>query len=158
MFDAYTQFAGFWRRLAAELLDGLIYAPISLLVYYQAYGTEIFTAEWGGEPDLLMFSMDYLIPALITVWMWQRFFATPGKMLMACQVVDADSGQPLSLRQSVLRYLAYLVSLLPLGLGFLWIAWDKRKQGFHDKIANSVVVMEDVASVPMSQLLREAGA
>lgn len=158
MFDAYTQFAGFWRRLAAELLDGLIYAPVSLLLFYLVYGPAVFEAGGQAEAGLPGFVIDTLLPALLTVWMWRRFSATPGKMLMACQVVDADSGEPLSLKQSLLRYLAYLVSLLPLGLGFLWIAWDRRKQGFHDKIANSVVVMEDIASVPMMKLLREAGA
>ena len=40
----------------------------------------------------------------------------------------------------VLRYIGYYISLLPLMLGFFWVGWDKRKQGFHDKIAGTVVV------------------
>lgn len=157
MFDAYTQYAGFWRRLGATVLDGLIYAPISWGIFYLAYGPAVFSADWVSGPRPLDLIVDYLLPALITLWMWQRFFATPGKMLMGCRVVDADSGEALSRRQSLLRYLGYIVSLLPLGLGFLWIAWDRRKQGFHDRIANSVVVMEDVATEPLAQLLSEAG-
>ena len=39
-----------------------------------------------------------------------------------------------------MRYLAYLVSMLPLCFGFLWIAWDKKKQGWHDKIAKTYVI------------------
>ncbi len=43
-------------------------------------------------------------------------------------------------RSSFVRYLAYFVSLVPLGLGYLWVALDKRKQGWHDKIAGTVVI------------------
>ncbi|HFE31777.1 MAG TPA: RDD family protein, partial [Gammaproteobacteria bacterium] len=82
------------------------------------------------------------LTVLLTVWLWLKFLGTPGKLLLNCQVVDAQSFKPLSIKQAVLRYFAYIVSLLPLGLGFFWIAWDKRKQGFHDKIANSVVLYE----------------
>lgn len=47
-----------------------------------------------------------------------------------------------SLIDSVLigRYLAYYVSLIPFGLGFIWVAFDGRKQGWHDKLAGTVVV------------------
>jgi uncharacterized RDD family membrane protein YckC len=45
-----------------------------------------------------------------------------------------------TVKQSVIRYLAYYVSLIPLGLGFFWIAWDDKKQGWHDKIAGTIVI------------------
>jgi len=76
-------------------------------------------------------------------------------------VVDADSAKPLSIAQAVLRYLGYYISALPLGLGFFWIAWDKRKQGFHDKIANTVVLYDanlrsdDESQKSLEQLIRE---
>jgi len=70
-------------------------------------------------------------------------------------VVDAASGAPLRPGQAILRYLAYIVSTLPLCLGFLWIAWDHRKQGFHDKIAKSVVVIEDPTQASLEDLERE---
>jgi len=47
---------------------------------------------------------------------------------------------PPSLGQAIGRYLAYFVSALVLGLGFIWIAFDTRKQGWHDKLAGTVVV------------------
>jgi uncharacterized RDD family membrane protein YckC len=46
------------------------------------------------------------------------------------------------------------LSALPLGLGFVWIAFDRRKQGFHDKIAKTCVVMEDEASKELDEILR----
>lgn len=45
--------------------------------------------------------------------------------------------------QLLVRYIAYLASALPLGLGFLWVAVDRRKQAFHDKLARTVVVEDD---------------
>ncbi len=83
-----------------------------------------------------------ILSLIITVAFWVTLLGTPGKLLMGCQVVDATSAHPMTLRQAVLRYLGYYVSALPLGLGFLWIAWDTRKQGFHDKIANTVVLYD----------------
>jgi uncharacterized RDD family membrane protein YckC len=66
--------------------------------------------------------------------------ATPGKMAISARVVDASTGNTLSVGQSVGRYLAYFVSILPLGIGLLWVAFDSRKQGWHDKLAGTVVV------------------
>ena len=45
-----------------------------------------------------------------------------------------------TLTQLVIRYLGYFVSTIPLGLGLLWVGFDRRKQGWHDKMANTVVV------------------
>ena len=77
---------------------------------------------------------------VIVVLLWLRFGATPGKQLLDCVIVDARSGRPLKTGQAILRYIGYYVSMLPLFLGFLWIAWSSRKQGFHDYIAGTVVI------------------
>jgi uncharacterized RDD family membrane protein YckC len=84
-----------------------------------------------------------------------KFLGTPGKLLLNCHVVDATTGASLRAGQAVLRYFAYIISTLPLCLGFLWIAWDKRKQGFHDKIAKSVVVIQDAAQTSLADLEKE---
>ena len=52
-------------------------------------------------------------------------------------------GSTLSVKQAIFRYLGYFVALLPLGLGILWVAFDKRKQGWQDKLAGSVVLRDD---------------
>lgn len=51
-------------------------------------------------------------------------------------------GQPASPAQLVGRYLAYYMSMRPLGLGLIWVVFDKRKQGWHDKLAGTVVVKQ----------------
>lgn len=61
-------------------------------------------------------------------------------MAVSVRVVDADTGGPLTVGQSIGRYVAYFVSILPLFLGILWVAFDPRKQGWHDKLAGTVVV------------------
>ena len=59
---------------------------------------------------------------------------------LGAEVVDAKTGAALSVRQSIGRYLGYYVSILPLLLGLVWVAFDPRKQGWHDKLAGTVVV------------------
>ena len=61
---------------------------------------------------------------------------------MRLRVVDADTGQALSTPQAIGRYLGYYVSILPLMLGIFWVGIDKKKQGFHDKLAGTVVVRD----------------
>ena len=80
------------------------------------------------------------LPAVVVMVFWAFRQATPGKMLLSLRIVDAATGGALSVGQCVGRYFAYVVSTLPLGLGFVWVAFDKRKQGWHDKLAGTVVV------------------
>ena len=66
--------------------------------------------------------------------------ATPGKMITRIKVVDAETGNKLSTGQRIGRYLAYYPATLPLFFGLIWVAFDKRKQGWHDKLARTLVV------------------
>ena len=84
-----------------------------------------------------------LVIAAGTLAFWRCQGATPGKIAIAARIVDAQTGQPPSTARLVVRLFAYVVSALPLYLGFLWIAFDRRKQGWHDKIAGTVVIPED---------------
>lgn len=156
-----VEYAGFWRRVAASLIDTLIFGLILgvawvLLGLGEAPQTGVTPGpRIAGEHAWLGALAQNLLPALITVFFWVKFLGTPGKLLLGCQVVDARSGARLSVAQAILRYLAYFVSALPLGLGFLWVAWDKRKQGFHDKIAKTVVVMEDMSRAPLADFEKD---
>lgn len=142
-----VHYAGFWRRLAAVVIDIVILMPVLMLLLYFVYGVAYF--EWAAErtdPFAVYGVGDAIIgnllPVVLAAYFWMRHLGTPGKLLLGCHVVDAKSGAALSLRQSIFRNVGYLVSLFTLGLGFLWIAKDVRKQGFHDKIAGSVVVLK----------------
>ncbi len=61
-------------------------------------------------------------------------------MLLSLRVVDATTGNTLSVGQSLGRYLGYYVSTIPLLIGLIWVAFDSKKQGWHDKLAGTVVV------------------
>jgi uncharacterized RDD family membrane protein YckC len=61
-------------------------------------------------------------------------------MAVSARVVDARTGNTLTVGQSIGRYLAYFVAMLPMFLGIIWVAFDPRKQGWHDKLAGTVVI------------------
>jgi uncharacterized RDD family membrane protein YckC len=150
---AVPRYAGFWRRSVAGAFDTMMFFFLAGLLLGPGFVTaETFTLE-GLVLDGLML--------LITVALWTKFLGTPGKLLLGCQVVDAESFEPLTLKQAIIRYLSYFVSMLPLMLGFLWIAWDPRKQGFHDKLARTVVLYnagieaDDESCKSLDQLLSE---
>jgi uncharacterized RDD family membrane protein YckC len=86
------------------------------------------------------FLISWVLPAIAVIVFWISKQATPGKMAVSARIVDATSGNPPSGGQCVGRYFAYFVSMFPLGLGLIWVAFDKRKQGWHDKLAGTVVV------------------
>ena len=54
-------------------------------------------------------------------------------------IVDTKSGSKPSTGQFIIRYIGYYVSMLPIFLGIIWVGIDKRKQGWHDKLAGTVV-------------------
>jgi uncharacterized RDD family membrane protein YckC len=62
-------------------------------------------------------------------------------MMLSMKIVDAGTGGPMSGGQAVGRYFAYLVSAIVFMLGYLWVAFDPRKQAWHDKLAGTVVVV-----------------
>ena len=147
-------FAGFWRRVGAFFVDALIFSLVFGLVLGPAFvNAPLFTLEGILRSGLTM---------LITVGFWVNFLGTPGKLLLSCQVVDADTFKIMSTRQAFIRFVAYLASMLPLMLGFLWVLKDPRKQAFHDKIANTVVLYEanieadDESQKSLLQLMGEA--
>lgn len=146
-------YAGFWRRFGAMIVDSLIYSVSLALILGPQYVDSNF---WSAEGII-----SNGIALSLTILLWVRYLGTPGKLLLGCQVVDADTGERMTVKQAMIRYLGYFVSIFTLGIGFLWVAWDKRKQGFHDKMANTVVVYNGTVDVfdesqkPLSQLISE---
>ena len=132
-------YAGFWRRVGATIVDSLIYSVLLALIFGPGY----------VDSSALSFEgiISNAIALILTIVLWIRYMGTPGKLLLGCQVVDADTGEPITVKQALIRYLGYFVSIFTLGVGFLWVAWDKRKQGFHDKMANTVVVYNGTVDV-----------
>src|SRR5262245_60671371 len=119
--------AGFWIRALALMLDGLLLVGAAQLLF-QAFGMP-FTADESVFRTVL--------GLIATAVFWAQLSSSPGKMLLKLKIVDATTGADISVRQSILRALSYILSGAVLNLGFFWIIWDKRKQGWHDKIANT---------------------
>jgi uncharacterized RDD family membrane protein YckC len=59
---------------------------------------------------------------------------------MGLKVVDIRTGGPIDYTRAFVRSLGRLLATIPCLLGYLWVAWDKEKQGWHDKIATTYVV------------------
>lgn len=138
------EYVGFIKRTLAAVIDVLILLVVSVPLQLAIYGTQYFSYAQKGEfAGFWDFVIQFVLPAVAVILLWKYRGATPGKMAISAKIVDADSGRTPTSGKLVLRYFAYLVSMLPFFLGFFWIAFDRRKQGFHDKIANTVVVYDD---------------
>jgi uncharacterized RDD family membrane protein YckC len=130
-------YAGFWQRAAAWLIDSLIAVVILVPVMVVVFGMREVSLDPAEHSwDLLAF---VAIPVVV-IGFWRYCGATPGKIALGVKIVDAATGGPPSLGRLALRFLGYFVSAFPLYLGFFWAAIDRRKQGWHDKIARTIVI------------------
>ena len=132
-----ADYVGFWARVLAALIDTLLLSLILVPLLFALYGPNLFVDGPHGLAGVLF---NYVLPAAAFVAFWIARGATPGKMVIGARIVDATTGGPLKPAQAVLRYIGYYVSAIPLFLGLLWVGIDKRKQGWHDKLAGTLVV------------------
>ncbi len=111
--------AGFWERLGAALLDVVLVGVISGIAGAGMFWWLIALAYFAG------------------MWTWRG--TTIGGVLLNLKVVRFD-GKPVTFPVALVRALAGAFSVIVFCLGFLWIAWDREKQAWHDKIVGTVVV------------------
>ena len=111
--------AGFWVRGTAALLDLILVGFLSVLTHFP-------------PSVLLLLPVYYLI-----MWSWKG--TSVGAIVMGLKVIRTD-GREMDFAASLVRVLSSFFSLMVLGLGFLWIAWDREHQAWHDKIAGTLVV------------------
>ena len=155
--DPLAQDAGFLRRLAAFAVDAVILWVIGAVVLPFALGRVFdpdplfaFGYHYGyWDPWYFVEGLFYSIPqlgllTLVSIVYFTTFTAvrgqTPGKMAVGIRVVGEDDRPP-GLGTALLREtVGRLVSTIPFYLGFLWMAWDAEKRGWHDKIAGTWVV------------------
>lgn len=164
-----AEYVGFYARVGAALIDTIaLMLPISIVfaqVFVAMWGEVNFgvreamlVQQAQGDPQMIQDLMvqlaaegrfsrwltENLIFSLfagaLVIGLWYFFSATPGKMLMGMKIVDAETGMPPNNGQNIIRYLGYFVSTFAMGMGLFWVAWDKRRQGWHDKMAGTVVV------------------
>jgi uncharacterized RDD family membrane protein YckC len=163
-----VEYAGFWIRAGAYVIDSLPFLVVGFIVMGTIMGTAIDLMRDvpmpppGSSPDSpeyrawelqitrrMNLAMGDFYPFaglfqlasiayFVGFWTWRG--QTPGMMLFGLRVArDSDGAKP-GLARSLLRYVGYFVSWIALFIGFIWVAFDSRKQGWHDKIAGTVVV------------------
>ena len=158
-------YAGFWRRIAVILLDGIIVLTVPTAYFFVAiyffspdsetYVTAEMTVKEHQEAkarfddDVEDHVLSQLLFAIGPVWEVTRFFytvtfwtwrgQTPAMIALGIKLIRTD-GSAVTVRESVLRYFGTILSMLLAFLGYFMIVWDRRKQGLHDKIARTLVV------------------
>lgn len=151
-----TAYAGFWIRVVARILDGLILGiPLGILfavfasvlgVFSQAAST---TTDQNAQSAALaifggVFLIFYLIVLVVTFGYWIYFWGTSGQTLamrlLRLRIVDANTGRSIGYSRAIVRLLMTFVNSLACYIGWIWVAFDPRKQGWHDKVANTVVI------------------
>ena len=138
---ATLTWGGFWIRAVAYLIDAIVLNVVLWVLAVAVSGQVDPTADIGSSMAWgTAVSGSFLVPAIYTIGFWITSGATPGKMAFGMQVVDAATGTPVTAGQAIGRFFAYIVSGAVFCLGFIWIGLDARKQGWHDKLASTVVV------------------
>ncbi len=127
--------AGFWRRFAAAFLDGLILGVIGFIV-----GVILGSDNAANVAGLLLGIAYY-------TYLEGSTGQTLGKKALGIRVIDLKDGGSIGYGRAFIRYIGRFVSGIVLLLGYLWMLWDKEKQTWHDKFANSVVVPESAYPV-----------
>jgi uncharacterized RDD family membrane protein YckC len=152
-----AHYAGFTSRLFAFMID-IAFVSLAVVVVSWMAAVIFSTMQLDTVVDYLqnlfpgvetwVYNLSGLLSlgfiSFITFFLYQVFFwtftgYTPGKALMGLRVVRTN-GQNVGLLRSIIRYLGYIIAIVPLGLGFLWIIVDDRRQGWQDKLAGTFVV------------------
>lgn len=118
------QYGGFWRRFAAIFIDSIIYFVV-------AYSLP------QDNPNVQI--MLFVVFTAYFVWMNGMYGATVGKMVMKLKITK-ENGAKISYSDALVREITSYLSFVVLFLGYLNVIWDKKKQGWHDKIAKTLVV------------------
>lgn len=154
-----TCYAGFWSRIIADFFDSLFLDMSAFLVVLMAFGAlywvnipwfspwavsgakgnlwdslNSFSVQIGIALSRVILSLGYY------TWATYRFGTTLGKKFLGIYVVGSSDLSPVSLKQSFVRCVSYLLSYLPFGAGFLMILFQPQKRGLHDLLAGTVSV------------------
>ncbi|HEX9897309.1 MAG TPA: RDD family protein [Dehalococcoidales bacterium] len=145
-----VDYAGFWWRLGAFIIDGVILWGINyLMAGLWNLATDL---PWGGLTEQMLeagtttaplWALRIIIFFVVQVGYFVCFWAwrgqTPGKWVMRIKITQFD-GSPIGWGSAFLRYCGYIISAVILFIGFIWVGFDSRRQGIHDKIAETFVV------------------
>ena len=138
--DQFNGYAGFWKRVAAAIIDmvslmfmGAFIGGFVGGIYGALTGTAAGSHILGRAVGILLGWLYYAIMES------SQKQATLGKMAVGIKVID-KSGEAVSFARATARHFAKILSAMSLGLGYIAVAFTKKKQGFHDMIAGCLVV------------------
>ncbi len=140
-----VKYAGNGARFIAWIVDGLI---LSVLIWVVVIVVGILIAAIAatGSDTAAALGIVAAIAAVFVVslaylpWFWSHGGQTPGMKILRLRLVRAVDGGPVGGGQAVLRLIGYYISAFVFYIGFLWILIDSRRQGWHDKIAGTVMI------------------
>ena len=141
--SASMEYAGFWIRFAARIIDGIIQGIVSWIIVIPmslAMGS-------AGQENLGVMIALTLITWVVQLgimlgyetWFLGKYAATPGKMALGLKVVRSD-GSPITYGRACGRFFAVMVSYFTLYIGFIIAGFDEEKRALHDRIADTRVV------------------
>jgi len=140
----HTATAGIISRAAAFVVDALL-TVLGMLICSVGWGLvhAVFTGTFDTGTRLApaaVLAVSPLVFGLYCAIGWTLTGRTVGKALLGLRVVDRSGAHPSAMR-SIVRALGYIVSSI-FWVGFIWIAVDPKREGFHDKIARTRVVYD----------------
>jgi uncharacterized RDD family membrane protein YckC len=136
-------YAGFWKRVAALIIDMIIlWIPLSFFTKA--------LSNFGIDDNTQL-----IIDLSFQIVVWALYYgilesssrqATFGKHLFGLRVMS-DNGERLSFLRAMSRHLCQYIAGIPLGLGIFMVGWTKKKQGLHDIMTKSIVVFKPTSSL-----------
>jgi uncharacterized RDD family membrane protein YckC len=144
------KYAGFWIRVVGLIIDNIIVNAVSFglirglgVIKATCLVTDVNSDCIAGTTTVTEVSpllyVILLIPILYYIIGW-GLGGTIGQRVLGMRVADAETGKPIGVLRGLLRFIGYIISVAVIFIGLIWVAFDPRKQGWHDKFANSVVV------------------
>lgn len=138
-----------------QWLQSFMYAPINGEIFNVILASKLSMVElneqfWEEVRNQHVFAKMFInnLLQLITLAIyilpfWFKRKMTLGKALLGIEIVDATTYEPMTRKQSIKRFISYLISGFPFTLGFVWMNFNKKKQCWHDKIAHTIVIKKE---------------
>ena len=147
-------YGGFWIRAVATIIDGAMVGVVSAAVFVVlARAANIICPPvdlvTGTVPNctvdtpalvIAAYVAMVAIPVLYFAITWGRG-RTVGQKIFGMRVVDAETGQEIGTARGLIRVIGSVAASFAFCIGLMWVGWDARKQGWHDKIAATVVLL-----------------
>ena len=142
------EYAGFWIRVAAKIIDGLIFGGSFLAIMFIILGVSGHSFRSIATPEgiqsiqslsLLINLLQLIFYIVLPVFFLGKFAATPGKMLLGLKVIRSD-GERVTYLRAFCRMLSETLSAIILYIGYIMVAFTEENKGLHDIICNTRVI------------------